>query len=144
MNFRDELITLFRDTVLSENEDDVIKEFNGKVDSILEVNQPKKLFGFRPCNTLNFDAFLRNQCYAAAPSQFNDPFDSFMPMDDSCLEELYMQVNNVVGMRKALDETGKLPLFHQNLWNADLQASISANLRNISWEVTRVAGNSQC
>lgn len=131
MSFRDELITLFRDTVLSENEDDAIKEFNGKVDSILKANQPQKLFRFRPCNTLNFDALQRNQYYASAPSQFNDPFDTFMPTDDSDLEELYMQINDVVGMRMALDETGKLPAFHQNLWNADLQASISSKLRNI-------------
>lgn len=134
MSFRDELITLFRETVLSENEDDAIKEFNGKVDSILKENQPQTLFRFRPCNTLNFDALLRNQYYASAPSQFNDPFDSFMPTDDSDLEELYMQMTDLAGMRKALDETGKLPAYYQNLWNADLQASISSKLRDISIE----------
>lgn len=129
-NFRDKLCKIFRENVIPVGSP-YIAEFNESVESILEDNQPKKLYRFRVCNTLSFDALLRNQCYLSAPTQFNDPFDSILPNDDSDIRELHTQVHDIMGMRKALEETGRLPLFHQRLWPEDLQKSISLRLLGI-------------
>ena len=133
MGFRQELCTLFRDTIISGDvqNKNKIREFNVKVESLIDKNLPHSLYRFRSCNTLNLDALLQKKCYASAPVTFNDPFDSFLLYDDSDLETLHRNVFDVKGMRDSIDKTGNLPDFLRKLWSVEFQELIKSKIQRI-------------
>lgn len=135
MNFREEIYHQFKNTIIPADQKRVADEFDITIARLIEENIPKRLFRFRPCNTLNFDALLRNKCYASAPTQFNDPFDSFMPTNDTDIEEMYAATSDVVAMRESLEKTGKLPDALKKIWDDETQERISKQLMNIKSEL---------
>lgn len=134
MNYRKELYKLFQSTIVAKDQTKELQAFIDRAEKIITDNLPTKLYRFRSCNINNISAFQSNKCFMSAPSQFNDPFDSLLPSDNSDLIELIHQTYDVVGMVKSIDETGELPSFHQKIWSKPFQETIKNYLRSIPSE----------
>ena len=46
---------------------------------------PSRLFRYRPCNEMQFDAFYNDRIYAVNAQMFNDPYDCLIRYDKDYL-----------------------------------------------------------
>ena len=62
----------------------------GKNDLDIDFEQyPKELYRYRPCNDNNFDSLENDYLWMSYPSDYKDPFDSFVIVDEEYTAESF-------------------------------------------------------
>lgn len=82
-NFRKEFASLLYGNIITGNvsSEDYCTALTAIRKPVID-NFPEKLYRYRTCNELNFDAFDKDVIWAVSASMFNDPYDSLYYADE--------------------------------------------------------------
>lgn len=88
---------------------------------------PSRLFRYRPCNEMQFDAFYNDRIYAVNAQMFNDPYDCLIRYDKDYLYNSIEQgtsVETIKNLRELLNNGGQLPELWKSLFGEEREKII--------------------
>ncbi|WP_288911097.1 DUF2971 domain-containing protein [uncultured Bacteroides sp.] len=83
---------------------------------------PARLFRYRPCNELQFDAFYNDRIYAVNAQMFNDPYDCLIQYDKDYLYNsisVGASIEVIKQLRDCLKHGGNLPELWESLYGEE-------------------------
>lgn len=79
--------------------DEMIKSVLPIREAISEM-MPERLFRFRRCDDMNFDAFVKDAIYAVTADSFNDPYDTLLKYDLEGIRQYVDKVMSIEGLEQ--------------------------------------------
>lgn len=64
---------------------------------------PSRLFRYRPCNEMQFDAFYNDKIYAVNAQMFNDPYDCLTQYDKNYLYNSIKHGSSIEAIKQLRD-----------------------------------------
>lgn len=83
---------------------------------------PSRLFRYRPCNEMQFDAFYNDKIYAVNAKMFNDPYDCLIQYNKDYLYNSIKtgtSIETIKVLRDSLKNGGKLPEIWESLYGEE-------------------------
>lgn len=97
--------------------------------------KPSKLFRYRECSEMQFDAFYHDNIYASTADKFNDPYDCLLRFDKKFI---YYSIHkgaskeNIKQLRNYLKESNEMPTPLKLLYGEELSQQLKEVLQNAS------------
>ncbi|WP_337421049.1 DUF2971 domain-containing protein [Phocaeicola sp.] len=98
---------------------------------------PARLFRYRPCNEMQFDAFYNDRIYAVNAQMFNDPYDCLIQYNKDYLYDsinVGTSIESIKHLRDHLKNGGCLPELWESLYGEARAKVIKDVIRNVTDE----------
>lgn len=97
--------------------------------------KPSKLFRYRECSEMQFDAFYHDNIYASTADKFNDPYDCLLRFDKKFIYDSIHKgasKENIKQLRNYLKESNEMPTPFKLLYGEELSQQLKEVLQNAS------------
>lgn len=103
----------------------------------MSEHMPSKLFRYRDCSEMNFDAFNEDKLFAVTSDKFNDPYDCLFRYDKEKLRnsiKMGMTTDFVYTLREYFRTGGNFPDTLKTLYEPDILNHIKESIANANDE----------